>query len=107
MNLHRLLRWTIGLPVALVVIVFAVANREWVTVSLDPFSHDNPFASIVMPLWALAFLGGFIGIFAGWIACWFAQAKWRRMAKAARLDLIKAQDDLARHRRNSALTVQE
>ncbi len=87
MMLQRILRWTVGLPIALVVISFAVANRQWITVSFDPFSKDTPFATVDVPLWVLFFCGVFFGLIAGWIACWIAQGKWRRSAKEARREL--------------------
>ena len=89
--LQRILRWTIGLPIAVVVISFAIANRQWVTVSFDPFSKDAPFAVMDMPLWALFFCGVFFGLIAGWIACWFAQSKWRRSARDTRKELARSQ----------------
>jgi uncharacterized membrane protein YciS (DUF1049 family) len=87
MMLQRILRWIVGLPIALVVVSFAVANRNWITVSFDPFSREAPFAAIDVPLWALFFCGVFFGLIAGWIACWIAQGKWRRSAKEARREL--------------------
>ncbi len=85
--LRRILRWAVGLPIALVVISFAVANRQWITVSFDPFSRDAPFAAMDVPLWVLFFCGVFFGLIAGWIACWMAQGKWRRSAREARREL--------------------
>ena len=46
MMLQRILRWTIGLPIAIIVVSFAIANRQWITVSFDPFSCDAPFAAM-------------------------------------------------------------
>jgi NhaP-type Na+/H+ or K+/H+ antiporter len=96
MTLRRILNWAIGLPIAIVVVAFAVANRQWITVSFDPLSRDAPFAAIDMPLWTLFFGGIFFGLIAGWIAAWFAQGKWRRAAREARIELLRAQDEKAR-----------
>jgi hypothetical protein len=101
MTWRQAVRWFIGLPVAIIGVAFAVANRQWITVSLDPTSRDNPFISIDMPLWALFFCGTFAGLIAGWIACWLAQAKWRRSAKSARAELAKLQAEAAHHQRES------
>jgi hypothetical protein len=99
MNLRRFLNWTIGLPIAILVIAFAVANRQWITISFDPFSRESPFASIDMPLWVLFFGGIFFGLIAGWIAAWLAQGKWRRAARQARIELVRAEDEKARLQR--------
>jgi uncharacterized integral membrane protein len=79
--LRRLLKWIIGLPVALFAIAFAVANRKPVTLSFDPMSQDAPFASMVMPLWLLFFIGTIVGVLVGWLGCWMAQGKWRKRAR--------------------------
>ena len=101
MMLQRILRWTIGLPIAVIVVAFAVANRQWITVSFDPFSKDAPFAAIDIPLWALFFCGVFFGLIAGWIACWFSQSKWRRSAKDTRKELVRSQEEASQLRRNT------
>ncbi len=101
MMLQRAVRWMIGLPIALVVVSFAVANRQWITVSFDPFSRDAPFAAIDVPLWALFFCGIFFGLIAGWTACWLAQGKWRRSAKDARKELVRSQAEASQLRRDN------
>lgn len=106
MTLKRIFNWIVGLPIAIAVAAFAVANRQWTVVSFDPFSRDNPFASINMPLWVLFFCGVFAGLIAGWIAAWFAHGKWRRAARDARIELIRAQQDhemLKRETRSQAI----
>lgn len=99
MMLQRILRWTIGLPIAIIVVSFAIANRQWITVSFDPFSRDAPFAAMDMPLWALFFCGVFFGLIAGWIACWVAQGKWRRSARDTRRELARTQSEASELRR--------
>jgi lipopolysaccharide assembly LapA-like protein len=99
MMLQRILRWTIGLPIAIIVVSFAIANRQWITVSFDPFSRDAPFAAMDMPLWALFFCGVFFGLIAGWIACWIAQSKWRRSARDTRRELARTQSEASELRR--------
>jgi uncharacterized integral membrane protein len=79
--LRRILRWVIGLPIAILVIAFAVANRQWTRLSLDPFSSTSPFLSVEMPLWVLFIGGVFIGIMIGWVGSWLAQSKYRKLAK--------------------------
>jgi uncharacterized integral membrane protein len=97
---RRFFRWLVGAPIAILVIAFAVANRRWVTLSLDPFSQDAPFASIDMPLWLLLFIGGFIGLLVGWFGSWLAQGKWRKAARDARAEVGQLQQELADLRRN-------
>lgn len=102
MTLRRIVNWLVGLPIATAAIVFAVANRQWVMVSLDPFNRDAPAASIAMPLWALFFCGAFAGIFAGWLVAWLAQGKWRKAAKDARLELVRVHNQHEQSKKESA-----
>jgi uncharacterized integral membrane protein len=68
-------------PLAVVIIAFAVANRQIVTVSLDPFSAEHPAASLTLPLFALVIVLLVVGVLIGGIAAWLRQSKWRRTAR--------------------------
>jgi uncharacterized integral membrane protein len=68
-------------PLAVIIIAFAVANRQVTTVSLDPFSAEHPAASLTLPLFALVIVLLVIGIVIGGIAAWLRQSKWRRTAR--------------------------
>jgi uncharacterized integral membrane protein len=92
--LRRILRWIVGLPIAIVVIAFAIANRQWTRLSLDPFSSESPILSINMPLWALFIFGVFIGILVGWAACWLAQSKWRKLARERAREIAQLQSEI-------------
>lgn len=100
--MRRFFRWLVGAPIAIIVIAFAVANRRWVTLSLDPFSQDAPFAAIDMPLWLLLFVGGFIGLLVGWFGSWLAQGKWRKAARDSKAEVALLQKELADLRKTDA-----
>ena len=55
-------------PLAIVIIAFAVANRQVVTVSLDPFSAERPAASLTLPLFALVIVLLILGVVIGGVA---------------------------------------
>jgi NhaP-type Na+/H+ or K+/H+ antiporter len=95
----RLLFWIVGLPVAVVLIAFAVANRHFVQVSLDPLSQQEPWLSLSVPLWTVLFFGILCGLVVGWIGAWFKQRKWRRAARQASRDLASERSDADRLRR--------
>ncbi len=73
---------------------FAVANRKWVTLSLDPINEAQPALALDMPLWLLLFLGIFLGIIVGWFFCWRAQAKWRKLARDRQSEITRLQNEL-------------
>jgi uncharacterized integral membrane protein len=91
--LRRILRWVVWLPIVILVVGFAVANRKWVTLSFNPFTQDVP--SMDLPLWLLFFLGIFVGAIVGWIGSWIAQGKHRKAAREARSEVSKLQVELA------------
>jgi uncharacterized integral membrane protein len=74
-------------PLAIVIIAFAVANRQIVTVSLDPFSANEPAASLTLPLFALIVLLLIIGVLIGGLAAWLRQGKWRHTARRLEREL--------------------
>jgi uncharacterized integral membrane protein len=87
--LGRILRWAIGLPVVILVAAFAVANRQSVVLSLDPFHETDPVWSVQLPLWLLFFLGAFVGLLIGYAASWWAQGKHRKLARERHREIAR------------------
>ena len=81
---RKIVTWIVIVPIAAVIIAFAVANRQTVTVSFDPFSSANPAYAATLPLFAVIFAVLILGVIVGGIAAWIRQSKWRRAAR--RLD---------------------
>lgn len=79
----RFLKALILVPLAIVIVMLAVANREYVTLSLDPISPE-PVFSLSVPLYALIFAAVAIGIVVGGIGAWLGQGKIRRRARSDR-----------------------
>jgi uncharacterized integral membrane protein len=79
--IRKIIAAVILVPLAVIIIAFAVANRQIVTVSLDPFSAEHPAASLTLPLFALVIVLLIVGVLIGGIAAWLRQSKWRRTAR--------------------------
>lgn len=79
--IRKIIAAVILVPLAVLIIAFAVANRQIVTVSLDPFGAEHPAASLTLPLFALVIVLLVIGVLIGGIAAWLRQSKWRRTAR--------------------------
>ncbi len=100
----KLLRWIVGIPIGVFIVVFAVANRHDVTVRFDPL----PFAPD-LPLYGVAFAGLVLGFVGGVTAAWLGGHRTRRDArankrKAATLERDLARRDAAPETRGGALT---
>ena len=69
------------IPLGLIFIVFAVANRHFVTVSFDPFNSTDPSMSVTLPLFVVIIAVAILGVIAGGLGTWFRQRRWRRAAR--------------------------
>jgi uncharacterized integral membrane protein len=98
--LRKIVTTIIVVPIAAVIIGFAVANRQTVTVSFDPFSSASPAYAATLPLFAVMFAVMIFGVLIGGIAAWIRQSRWRRAAR--RLDgevrAMRAEQDAIRRR---------
>jgi uncharacterized integral membrane protein len=72
------------IPLAILMVMFAVANRGSIPISLDPVSVNAPALTVHVPLFLLLLIVLILGVLAGGIAAWLRQSKWRRAAR--RLD---------------------
>jgi uncharacterized integral membrane protein len=81
---QRIITAVIVIPLLIVVVGFAVANRQAVTVSFDPFSSAQPAYAVTLPLFVVIFILLIVGVIVGGVAAWMRQASWRRSAR--RLD---------------------
>lgn len=79
--LRKIVNALVLLPLAIVFVVFAVANRHQVKVSFDPFNGADPALSLNMPLFVVILLATIAGVAAGGSATWFRQRRWRRAAR--------------------------
>jgi uncharacterized integral membrane protein len=108
----RFLKIVLIAPFAILFLIFAFANRHFVTVSFDPFvSGDVPAFQIEAPMFVVLILAMMVGVVAGGAATWFAQGKhrraerrnraeaerWRAEAEAARAQALAPSSASARH----------
>jgi uncharacterized integral membrane protein len=79
--LRKIVAIVVLVPLAIVIVAFAVANRQWVTISFDPLNPAQPLYSI--PTWLFVpILGALIlGVVIGGAASWSGQGRWRTAAR--------------------------
>jgi uncharacterized integral membrane protein len=99
MTLRRLLAGLIGVPLALLLVLFAVANRQDVTLGFDPFAPETPALSVTLPLFAVILASVMLGVLVGGVASWLRQGKWRKEARRKRVEVtrLEAETERARH----------
>jgi uncharacterized integral membrane protein len=91
------------IPLGLIFVVFAVANRHLVTVSFDPFNSSDPSVGFALPLFVIIIAVAIVGVVAGGSATWLRQRHWRRAARQHEADARQAREQLA-DLRASAMT---
>jgi uncharacterized integral membrane protein len=102
MVMRKFLTGLVLIPLGLIFIVFAVANRHLVTVSFDPFNSTDPSVSVRLPLFVLIIAVAILGVVAGGSATWFRQRRWRRAARQHEADARQARAQLADLRAGAA-----
>ncbi|MGZ9021342.1 MAG: lipopolysaccharide assembly protein LapA domain-containing protein [Rhodoplanes sp.] len=102
--MRRALAIFVLFPLAIVIVALAVANRQTVAVSFDPFSMANPAYVAQSPLFLLVFLLVIAGVLIGGTAAWLRQGRWRRRARRLESRLNRAEAEMERLKRRAGLT---
>ena len=100
--IRKIVTAIVVVPLAIVIVAFAVANRQVVTVSFDPFSATNPAYAASLPLFVLIFVLVIVGVLIGGIAAWLRQGAWRRTARRLDADVRALHQELEALRRRTA-----
>jgi uncharacterized integral membrane protein len=83
------------IPLGVIFVVFAVANRHQVTVAYDPFNIGDSASTVTLPLFVLLIAVAILGVFAGGLATWVRQRRWRRAARQHQADAFHVRQQLA------------
>lgn len=82
--MKKLISWIFLLPIAVVIVVFAIFNRTTVSFDLWPFAYR-----VDVPLFLAVFAGVFLGFLFGLLAMTFPLGRARR---ARRTQMYRAED---------------
>jgi uncharacterized integral membrane protein len=86
----RFLKVALLVLCAIVLLGFAFANHDLVTVSFDPFStSDSAAFSIETPLFAVVIVAAMLGVVAGALATWLSQGRYRKASRLSRREADK------------------
>jgi uncharacterized integral membrane protein len=86
----KLVHWLVTLPLAIIVVIFAVSNREGVIVTFWPLP-----VSLEAPLYLVVLLALFAGFLVGELVAWINGRRWRREARrrARRIEALERELD--------------
>ncbi|MBN8976312.1 MAG: LapA family protein [Rhizobiales bacterium] len=83
------------IPLGVIFLAFAIANRRLVTVSFDPFNATDPSVGLTLPLFMVIIVVAILGVLAGSFATWLRQRHWRRAARQNEAEARDARAQLA------------
>jgi len=83
------------IPLGVIFLAFAIANRRLVTVSFDPFTATDPSVGVTLPLFMVIIVVAILGVLAGSFATWLRQRHWRRAARQYETEARDARAQLA------------
>jgi hypothetical protein len=89
----RFLKYLVLAPIAALILIFAYANREWVTIYFDPvgFSGLKPVSA---PEYAALLVAAAAGVIAGGAATWLGQGRHRRALRDAEAEISRLRGEL-------------
>jgi uncharacterized membrane protein YgaE (UPF0421/DUF939 family) len=77
----KIIRVVIFIPIALVLILLSSANRQSVTLALNPFEPTDTLLSVSAPFFVFLFIALMLGMVMGSMITWFKQGKHRQRAR--------------------------
>lgn len=101
---NRIVGWLILVPLCGLLIAFALANRQLVSVNLNPFVAPAEAASASgygIPLFIVLYVVLLLGVLLGGIASWFAQGPHRRRERHWRREAQQLGQELDLQRRKA------
>jgi len=87
--IRKLVNVLVLIPVGIVLIVLSVANRQSVTLALNPFRPEDSLLSLTAPFFVFLFLAVILGMVIGSLATWFSQGKHRKRARSEAREAVK------------------
>jgi uncharacterized integral membrane protein len=94
--LNRFVLIVVFVPLAIVLIALAVANREPVAFTVDPFNPGNPALTLTLPFFIFLFAALALGMIVGSVATWVRQGRYRRLARQRGVEAESLRQAVAR-----------
>ena len=98
--IRKIVAIIILLPLAAVIVLLAMANRQAVTVFFDPLLSGKPAFTATWPLFVVVFLALLVGVIVGGLAAWPRQRRLRRAARRAEAEArgLRAENETLKQR---------
>jgi Lipopolysaccharide assembly protein A domain len=83
------------IPTFAVLVAWAIANHQPVTVSFNPFDSSDPELAVTVPLYLAGFIVLIAGVVLGGFAAWLMQSKLRRIGSRLAAENVMIRTELA------------
>ncbi len=103
----KLINLIILVPLAIVLIILCVANRQSATLALNPFRPEDSVLSFTAPFFVFLFLAVIFGVLLGSAATWFSQGKHRKRARAEAKEAVRWHDEANRQKAAASAQVSQ
>lgn len=92
-KVRKIANLVIFVPLGILLIVLCVANRQSVTLALNPFQPQDSVLSVSAPLFAVLFLSVIFGMAVGSMVTWWNQGRYRKQARTEAREALKWQQN--------------
>jgi hypothetical protein len=100
----RFFKWLLLLPIIVIGLALALANRQPTTIYFDPFPNGGVNGpQISAPFFLILFVALMVGVVIGGVATWVGQGASRRAARRARAELRRLGAERARQNLHPAI----
>ncbi|MEM7290713.1 MAG: LapA family protein [Pseudomonadota bacterium] len=89
-------------PLAIILVLLSVANRQLTQFSLDPLNADSPALAFELPLFVLLFMALILGMVIGSCLTWMTQGKHRRALREKSYEANQLEREVAAGKKSSA-----
>nr|CAD6426131.1 hypothetical protein REQ54_02834 [Rhizobium sp. Q54] len=104
-RLKKILTLVILVPLGILLIVLSVANRQSVTLALNPFRPEDSVLSLTGPFFLFLLLSLILGMLIGSIGTWWTQGRYRRQARIEAREAVKWQAEADRQKTQAPAVV--
>src|SRR5687767_9840666 len=92
-KLKKILSLVIFVPLGIILIVLAVANRQMVTLALNPFRPEDSVLAVSAPFFLFLFLALLFGMLVGAAVTWWSQGRHRKQARVEAREAVRWQKE--------------
>lgn len=97
----KIVNLLVFVPLGILLIVLSVANRQSVTLALNPFRPQDGVLSLTAPFFLFLILALILGMVIGSAVTWWTQGRYRKQARLEAREAVRWQGEADRQKNGS------